>query len=489
MRGYLTNVDGLPNQKERVMMSPSDQAWTSGLIPMIEPNEVTKIISRISDIALVLSQDGKVLGVMTNPSFRGQYDLSTWEGQPLADQMTVESVPKLARRLTEFDELGDALQPLEVNHKATDTYAEFPMRYSFHRIGSDGALLLLGSDLRSTAEMQQQLVAAQIALEQDYEAQRDANLKFRVLMGAMDEAVIYLSARSGKILEANAAALALLGPARSELTGLSLADTVTTTSGTGDLVTQLVTHATQKEGSALKATTTALRKTVQIQPKLFRTSGEQMLLCKLIASTAEPAQTDDLRANLMAMFENGVDAIVFVGADGTILSTNDAFLRLADIAHAPAVRGQSLAAFLNRGTVDLNVILDNAKRSGAMRLYATKIKSDLGADRAIEISTTRLRTGAAAVYALIIRDASRADAIRPANTQANDVDMESVIEYIGSQSLKDIVAKTTDVVEKMCIETAVEMTSNNRVAAAEMLGLSRQSLYVKLRKYGLVKKD
>jgi DNA-binding NtrC family response regulator len=51
------------------------------------------------------------------------------------------------------------------------------------------------------------------------------------------------------------------------------------------------------------------------------------------------------------------------------------------------------------------------------------------------------------------------------------------------------VAETTDVVEKMCIETAVELTRNNRVAASEMLGLSRQSLYVKLRKYGLLNKD
>ena len=67
--------------------------------------------------------------------------------------------------------------------------------------------------------------------------------------------------------------------------------------------------------------------------------------------------------------------------------------------------------------------------------------------------------------------------------------MRSVIELIGSQSLKDIVAKTTDVIEKMCIETAVQLTSNNRVAAAEMLGLSRQSLYVKLRKYDLLKKE
>lgn len=471
------------------MMSPRDLAWTSGLIPMIEPDEVTKIISRISDIALVLSHDGKVLGVMTNPSFRGQYDLTTWEGQPLANQMTIESVPKLASRLAEFDKLGDKLQPLEVNHKASDTYAEFPMRYSFHRIGSDGSLLLLGSDLRSTAEMQQQLVAAQIALEQDYEAQRDSNLKFRVLMSTMDEAFVYVSARSGKILEANPAALALLEPLRSDLSGLLLADTVSTTTASGDLITQLITNATQKENSALSAMTTVLHKAISVQPKLFRTSGEQMLLCKLTASVAEPANKDDIRTNLLAMFENGVDAIVFVGADGAILSTNDAFLRLADIAHAPAVRGKSLADFLNRGTVDLNVILDNAKRSGVMRLYATKIKSDLGADRAIEISTTRLRAGGLAVYALIIRDASRADAIRSTNVQGNDVDMESVIEYIGNQSLKDIVAKTTDVVEKMCIETAVKMTSNNRLAAAEMLGLSRQSLYVKLHKYGLVKKS
>ena len=57
------------------------------------------------------------------------------------------------------------------------------------------------------------------------------------------------------------------------------------------------------------------------------------------------------------------------------------------------------------------------------------------------------------------------------------------------EPLKDIVAETTDVIEKMCIETALELTRNNRVAAADLLGLSRQSLYVKLRKFGLINKD
>ena len=71
----------------------------------------------------------------------------------------------------------------------------------------------------------------------------------------------------------------------------------------------------------------------------------------------------------------------------------------------------------------------------------------------------------------------------------SDDGVRNVMELVGSATLKDIVSETTEVVEKMCIETASELTRNNRVAAAEMLGLSRQSLYVKLRKYDLLSRD
>ena len=67
--------------------------------------------------------------------------------------------------------------------------------------------------------------------------------------------------------------------------------------------------------------------------------------------------------------------------------------------------------------------------------------------------------------------------------------MENIIDLVGSTPLKELVRGTTDVVEKLCIETAIKLTNNNRASAAEMLGLSRQSLYVKLRKYGLIDHD
>jgi len=106
----------------------------------------------------------------------------------------------------------------------------------------------------------------------------------------------------------------------------------------------------------------------------------------------------------------------------------------------------------------------------------------------VEISVTAIQAGPTAVFGFVIRDASRIESVRPVGAPVSNDSARSVMELVGSATLKEIVAETTDVVERMCIETAIELTMNNRVAASEMLGLSRQSLYVKLRKYDLLAK-
>jgi DNA-binding NtrC family response regulator len=67
--------------------------------------------------------------------------------------------------------------------------------------------------------------------------------------------------------------------------------------------------------------------------------------------------------------------------------------------------------------------------------------------------------------------------------------VEQLTELIGRVSLKELVRESTDMIERLCIEAALEVTGDNRASAAEMLGLSRQSLYVKLRRYGLGELD
>lgn len=470
------------------MMSQGEMTWTSGLIPMIEPEIVSEIISRIADLALVVSGTGVVLGVLSNPNSKMRVPFSRWEGQPLVEQLNVESKPKFEERLKAFlQDPAAQVRPVELNHAASSEVPEFPVRYSFHRIGTDGAILMLGQDLRPVAEMQQQLVAAQIALEKDYEAQREYDTRLRVLMGAIQEGALFVAASSGEVLDCNSAALTLTGLARGDLLGRALY-TLFDLPGEENGIDTLVRVAGSQAGTDVVWKTSSGRG-LSIKPTLFRASGEQMLLCQLRDAEELSAPSDELDRYLGGLFERGADAIVFANRSGNLLSANEAFLRLTDAVSAQAIKGRSIADFLARGSVDLNVITENASRTGAMRLYATRLTGEHGSEIPVEIATTLLSAGREPIFALVIRDASRAEMVRKSSQQITDVDMRSVIELIGSQTLKSIVAKTTDVIEKMCIETAVELTSNNRVAAAEMLGLSRQSLYVKLRKYDLLKKD
>ena len=439
-------------------------------------------------MALVVAPNGIVLGALANPNFKGRLGMSRLEGQPLQDDLTAQSVAKFTTRFQDFVNGNSSVRPVEVNHIATNTDPELPVRYSFHRVGTDGAVLLLGHDLRPIAEMQQQLVAAQIALEKDYESHREYDTRLRVLMVATRKVTLFVSVANGEIVDCNPGAVTLFGKGRNEFLGSVLADFIEI-EGSKNVVRHLVQAASEQGEAEVPVITRKSRRPFMLHPTLFRTTGAQMLLCSLSDAQSADSPSDSLRDQMVGLFEKGADGIVFVNGSGTILSANEAFLQLAEVTHTQAIQGRSIMDFLARGNVDLNVIRDNAARSGSMRLYATRLVNEHGAEIAVEIATSHFSAAGEPIFAMVFRDASRNETMRSGGQQVTDVDMRSVIELIGSQSLKEIVAKTTDVIEKMCIETAVDLTSNNRVAAAEMLGLSRQSLYVKLRKYELLVKD
>jgi DNA-binding NtrC family response regulator len=88
-------------------------------------------------------------------------------------------------------------------------------------------------------------------------------------------------------------------------------------------------------------------------------------------------------------------------------------------------------------------------------------------------------------FGFAIRDVGRRIRVTPEAEKAFPRSLEHLNEVIGRVALKDIVREATDVIERLCIEAALDLTGDNRASAAEMLGLSRQSLYVKLRRYGL----
>jgi DNA-binding NtrC family response regulator len=86
---------------------------------------------------------------------------------------------------------------------------------------------------------------------------------------------------------------------------------------------------------------------------------------------------------------------------------------------------------------------------------------------------------------MFVRDLDRRSQASSAPSQTLPNPFADLSQLVGRRPIKDIVGDTVDTIERMCIEAALELTHNNRASAAEMLGLSRQSLYVKLRRFGI----
>ncbi len=484
------DLDGVRRTSEGAahMTSRGTRYWSSGSIPLIAPDVLGEIIATAADIAIVISEQGEILSVIVNPEHPGFGNLDGWQGRDVRETLTSESQEKIDTHLARFVGGEAAPRGIELNHEGNERLS-FPISYSLHAIGPDGAILMLGRDMRPVAEMQQQLVRAQMALERDYEALREYDTRFRVIMEASRDAMIFVNQASGKIIEANGVAAALLSVSTEDLVGAQFAGEFDA-SRRGDPVAALATQATSESTAPVTLTAKHSRRQLHVHPTAFRAAGERMILCRLAdASDTTRVPDDALSENLAGLYQEGSDAIVFTDQEGVVLASNEAFLNLVDAAHSSAVRKKSLGTFLARGAVDLRVLLDNARRVGQMRMYATKLASEYGSQIAVEISATWLNDRPDPVAVFVIRDASRADAVRRTGVTATDDGVKSVMELVGSATLKEIVAETTDVIEKMCIETAVELTNNNRVAAAEMLGLSRQSLYVKLRKFDLLSRD
>ncbi len=470
-----------------MMNTTRSSFWSNGSIPLIEPEILSSIIGVASDIALVVSGEGIILSVLINRNDTSFGNLDHWEGRPVQDFLTIESIPKFNAVHEDYKNGKPPARAVELNHCDNANW-EFPIRYSFHPFGNEHALLMLGRDLRPIAETQQQLVQAQMSLEQGYESRREFDARYRLLLRIVRDAVVFVSVSDGRIKDANDPAAALLGTTRDELIGATFNQEFRDRKRE-EFIEGLVGASFSEASTGIEVQTRRNRQKVILNPNVFRAGGERILICRITAADDVAAKHDELAANLSVLFDKGADAVLFTSITGVIKACNDSFLDLIDAAHVVDIKGRNLSEFLGRGQIDMSVLIENARRSGQMRMYSTKLMNDYGSKTAIEMSATYLNDRPEPELGFVIRDGSRVDAMRKQPLQGSEDSSRNVMELVGSATLKEIVTETTDVIEKMCIETAVNLTRNNRVAAAEMLGLSRQSLYVKLRKYGLLSKD
>ena len=451
------------------------------VLGQLNPDEVAHIVQASADISLTLNRDGVIQSIaFGNPDLRSP-SLESWVGKNWLDVVTSESRPKIQALLQDANETS--LSRFRQINVPSPGSADLPLLCATLKVGSTGQIIALAHDLREISLLQQRLVDAQQAIERDYTRLRQLEIRYRVLFEMASEAVIVLDANTFKVIEANPRAADLLGDSVKKLSGRLLMDYLT--KGDRIQVQSLLSKVAYTSTVAELNTSILSGQEVYLSAAPFRNENQSLILVTLKRS-GELVDRHDSNAQSLVIqaLENAPDGFIVTNSAGKILTANQAFLRLIMSDKLEQILNEPLDRWLERSSVDLRVMLSNLHEKGSIKLFATSIRDSFGTLHPVEISAVSVPYPHACLGFTIREVGSRIRSkIQPEESITRS--SEELTQLVGRLPLKEIINETTDLIEQLCIKAALDLTRGNRVSASEMLGLSRQSLYIKLRKYDL----
>ncbi|WP_201280146.1 transcriptional regulator PpsR [Bradyrhizobium betae] len=460
--------------------SPKESLGNLGALP------AANLIAAASDVAVIVDGEGVIRDVAFNKE-----DLSLeldahgrWLGSKFTDIVTSETSPKVRELLQDAVSRRPSIWR-QVNHPSPGG-ADIPVLYSAVNIGRDDRFVVVGRDLRPLAAMQQRLVNAQQSMERDYVRLRHAETRYRLLFQVSSEAVMIVDASNNAILEINPAALALLDESAPQVLKSNLSSYFDAADAEPVQTLLSTVRATGRDGS-VRARLAKGDRECFVAVSQFRQENATLFLVRL-SSRQDPPQAGALKvtSSLLEYFDAAPDALVITGHDGRIVKANAAFTEMAQLGSAEQSRGEPLDRWLGRAGVDFAVAFANLRQTGSIKLFSTSLRGEHGATTDVEVSAASLvHDDRKQGFGFTIRNVEKRLSASPSSARELPRSVAQLTERIGRVPLRDLVREATDVIEKLSIEAALELTGDNRASAAEMLGLSRQSLYVKLRRFGL----
>jgi len=456
----------------------------------IDPATATSLVEAASDLIVLLDRAGTVVDAASLGSGLARLDIHAWKGRAWIDTVTSETRPKIEASLAD----AQAARPArwrQVNHPVAGG-EDVPLLYmtvaAKDAAAGPVAWVAFGRDLQPMAALQRRLVEAQQTMERDYWRYREADTRYRHLMQTSQDALLVVDGQNQRIVETNPAAEALLARQRGPLGGSAFPALFAETSAE-PLQSLLAAARTVGRRDPANLVLAEGGVAVAVSATLFRQDQTPFLLVRLLpdaqvrsAGSPEGASLATLHA---AYFGQAADALVYTDAQGRILAVNRSFALMAQLSAEEQARGEMLDRWLGRTGVELSVLVTNLRQRGSVGLFMTTLRGEFGASIDVEISASVLALPDGLRLGFSIRDVSRR---LQGEERAPDRVSRSVgelTELVGRVPLKDIVSETTDLIEQLCIEAALQMTQGNRASAAQLLGLSRQSLYVKLNRFGL----
>ncbi len=459
---------------------------SGGVFADLERSSLLSLLQQAADVVLEIDAEGRISAIeIAEGDLDNDMDDSL-VGCAWTDVVTEESRARVEQLLSQARNDGSSSRWQDIIHQQPDG-SELPISYFIRRADQGDLLVAIGRDQRALAALRQQLVNAQIALERDYWQLRQVETRYRLVFQMVDEAVLVVDDATEKVLEANDAASAILGRKDSPVVGKSFIGLFDP--GEEKSLRSLLSE-TRVVGRAVASEIRSARRgeDFAIDTNLLQQDTDSRILIRLTArgdDESRPGSPGHAAFRMDDIMRSAPDAILITDDHGQIRAANQRFIDLAGLVNEEQALGQSVDRWLGRSAVDLNVLLTHLRRGESVRLFATTLTGEVGVTAEVEISATAHSLHGETSFVFFVRDVARRISSQDPSERRLPRSVAQITQQVGRVPLKALVRQSTDVVEKLCIEAALNLTGDNRASAAELLGLSRQSLYSKLRRHDL----
>ena len=458
-------------------------ANAASILGALSSDEARLLMAAAADVVVVVGPDLRVQDVAYRDPSLTDYAPAEWIGREFTECVTPDSADK-ARALVSGALGGRVLVGRQVNHPHTGAHgvrhnADLAITYRAVAVGRNRHFLLLGTDMRPITELQSRLVRTQLDLDRDIRSLREAETRYRLLFSLADAPLLIVQVGDQEVVDANDRAGEMFGRPSRKLVGMSLPALFARSDQT-DVAAKLAAIAARGRPGRIEGALGKGEESVTLAVEPYREiGGNQLLVRGLVTDGTEPTepQGGGLRAVIGAM----PDGVLVVDRGGYIVDANDAALDFVRLSSRDRLIGRRADRWIGGTAVDMQVLLSNLRDEGSIRRFATVVRDELGGQTAVDISATHATDGTDPVYGIVLREAMSFES----EVEPQPYGTSQFTDLVGRVSLRDLVRDTADIIEKLCIEEALRQTENNRASAADMLGLSRQSLYMKLKRYGL----
>jgi transcriptional regulator PpsR len=434
------------------------------------------------DITLTLDADGVIQNAVSAEGLAGE-GLSAWLGRPWRETID-PAVESLVQKMIRDIRTSGVSSFVKVTQRLPSG-REVPMEYTTFSLGEKAGFVAIGKNLQVISDLQSRLQLAQQERERDYWKMREIETRYRMLFDASTEASVLVLVANQRIVEANVAAIKSLGllPGSEFFPDLDAHDRQSF-----EAMLEQVREQGRAPGIAFHVP--GGKTLYSLRASLMKSESGLYYLFQMAPLGPQPtASAAKATFSVDDIIQRLPDGFAVVDMDGTIRRVNHTFLDLVHMGSETAVIGQNLKRWLSQPGADLSVLMGLVLKHGSVTRMNTVLQGEFGTDTTVEISAVGNRTAGPDYVGLLLRDTTMRSAADAAAAPMPAIPITAaapVVDFLHQDlTLEQLVKASTESIEQSAIVSVLHQCQGNRTVAARRLGLSRQSLHTKLKKYSL----